>query len=169
MGAVVSGWRSRLGDAVVARLSALLSPRTDPTNLFPDAVRLVLEQPDALEVLALDPADHQNGNPPDRFHGHAILGRVVVASAAERTRIGRALVAGNRRTGPSFKCFDPYIGVVAERGGDRVSLAACFWCGNVEVAGPGTERRIYPLSGWPARPLVRQLAAAGVVLPKPPE
>jgi hypothetical protein len=169
MGAVVSGWWSRLGDAVAARLSALLSPRTKPTKLFPEAVRLILEQPDALEVLALDPADHQNGDPPDRFHGHVILGRVAVATAEERARIGRALVKGNRRTGPSFKCFDPYIGVVAERGGGRVSLAACFWCGNVEVAGPGLERRIYPLSGWPARPLGRQLVAAGIVLAKPPE
>jgi hypothetical protein len=87
----------------------------------------------------------------------------------ERRRIGRALVAGNRRTGPSFKCFDPYIGVMVVRGSARLSLAACFWCGNVEVVGPAAHRRIYPLSSWPARPLERQLAVAGVVLPSPPE
>jgi hypothetical protein len=169
MGTVVSGWRSRLGDAVAEGLSALLTPRTVSARLFPEAVQVILDQPDMLEVLSLDPADYQNGDPLDRFLGHAILGQVAVTSTTERARIGRALVAGNRRTGPSFKCFDPYIGVVAERDGVRVSLAACFWCGNVEVAGSGSERRIYPLSGWPARPLVRQLAAAGIELPKPPE
>jgi hypothetical protein len=52
MGAVVSGWRSRLGDEVAARLSSLLSPRTESAHLFLEAVRVVLDQPDALEVLS---------------------------------------------------------------------------------------------------------------------
>ena len=121
----------------------------------------------SLEVLALDPADHQGGDPPDRFHGHAVLGRVAIASPVERVRIGRALVAGNRRTRPGFKCFDPFIGVRAERGGQVVSLAACFWCRNVAVAGPDGGRAIFPLSGWPARALERQLAAAGIALADP--
>lgn len=169
MGAVVSGWRSRLGDAVAARLSALLSPRTVPGAVFPEPARVVLDQPDVLEVFSLDPADYENGDSPDRFHGHLVLGRVAIASKRERVRIGRALVAGNRRTGPNFKCFDPHIGVVAERAGARVSLAACFWCGNAEVAGPEALRSIYPLSSWPARLLERQLAAAGIAMAKPPD
>ena len=168
MGAVVSGWRSRLGDAVAERVSRLFAPSTDPARRFPEAVCLILDQPDTLAVLALDPADHQNGNPPGRFLGRAVLGQITVVSPAERVRIGQALVAGNRRTRPEFKCFDPYIGVRATRGGQAVSLAACFWCGNVEVAGPDGGRGIFPLSGWPARLLVRQLAAAGVALAEPP-
>src|SRR5262249_18833702 len=102
-------------------------------------------------------------------HGHTILGRVFVASPSERTRIGRALIEGNRRTGPNFKCFDPYIGVAAGRGGGGTALAAWFWWGDVEVICSGPFPPIFSFSGWPARPLARQLAAAGIALPPPPD
>src|SRR5690242_15043021 len=107
MGAALSGLRSRLGDALAASLSALLTSRTKPEDLFPHAVRLILERPDSLEVLCLDPEDHENDNPPGRFHGHRIIGRVIVESPSDRSRLGKALIEGNSRTGPSFKCFDP--------------------------------------------------------------
>ncbi len=163
---LVPKWLSRLKEAGSGILSVIMTPRTEPFHLFPAAIRHILKQPDAVEILSIDPADHENGDPPGRFDGHAILGRVNVKSLADRRWIGHSLIVGNRHTGPSFKCFDPYIGVIVDRGGERVTLAACFWCGNVAVSGPGPSSRIYPLSGWTAAALERQLKAAGIAIPK---
>lgn len=51
----------------------------------------------------------------------------------------------------------------------RSADTAALWHIGARVANEDECRSICPLARWPARPLVRHLVAAGVVLPKPPE
>ncbi|MBM4067620.1 MAG: hypothetical protein FJ271_01555 [Planctomycetes bacterium] len=164
---ITDSW-NRFLDAILPRVSAWLLSRTAPARQFPQELQFILAQPEVMEIFSLDPEDHRNSDPHDRCHGYRILGQLTVTSSGQRRKIGRSLVAGNCRTGPSFKCFDPHMGVRVERAGQRASLAACFWCGNVEVIGPAADREIYPLSGWPARLLARHLMQARIPLPEPP-
>ena len=96
----------------------------EPELLFPPAVLAVLEEPDAVEVMAVDPR-HAERPRPGGFHGYRLRGTARVPTAPRRRAVGEALVAANR-TGMWALCFSPRHAVRARRGNDVARVPHLF-------------------------------------------
>jgi hypothetical protein len=139
----------------------------EPQPWFPAAVLAILEAPDAVEVMSLDPApsdgeDEEVKEGSGLLYGHRIRGVVRVPTADRRRAVGRALATANREGDGWALCFDPHYAVRVSRGGQTAVFLVCFWCGNVRVIGPRAHAVTYPFGWSAARLLRRELRCGGV-------
>jgi hypothetical protein len=149
--------------------------RPDGERLFPPAVLDILEWPDEVEVLSVDPHlpeqddndDDEDADPPMRegpgfIQGYRIRGIARVPTADRRRAVGQALTDANREGYGMAMCFDPHYAVRAIRGGRVAEFLICFACHNVRVVGPGSHARTYPIERSAAGLLRRELRRGGV-------
>jgi hypothetical protein len=106
----------------------------------------VLSDPDALEILALEPRLEPLGGPlppdADAFHGYLVLGRAGVSDPAERARIialvGRGIEEADDRVAA---CFAPRHGLHATLEGRSLDLVICYECLRIRLFGAGGDGR----------------------------
>jgi hypothetical protein len=97
----------------------------------------ILDRPDQLEFLTLDPSHEPpayDSNNPERLHGYLILGSAVIRDAALQKELVDSVkdaVKGN--TGIAAACFNPRHAIRATRGGKSVDMLICFQCLQMEV------------------------------------
>jgi hypothetical protein len=132
-----------------------------PPARFPPAVFAVLEAPEAVKVMTLDPIGVEEDRP-GLLHGFRVRGAAPVPTRARRQAVGRALIAANREDPRWSMCFDPHYAVRASRDGQAVDLLICFRCGNVLVVGPAGHAATYPF-GWSAAGVIRRELRRGGV------
>jgi hypothetical protein len=101
---------------------------------LPAEVRAVLDNPDRLELLSLQPVDEDAPDFDEQkgFHGHASLGSVQIKAAAKNKLIA-ALKKGIGESEGAGGCFIPRHGIRATRNGTTVELVICFQCSNVHI------------------------------------
>jgi hypothetical protein len=144
-----------------AKETANPSPLPELQPLFPAAVLHILEAPDRVDVMTVDPEPIEEDQP-GLFHGYRVRGIAQVRDNTRCRAVGQALVAANR-TGLGWSlCFDPDYAVRLTRGEQTVALVICFWCANVHVIGPGEHASSYPIGRTARRVLNRELRRAGV-------
>src|SRR5947209_15307300 len=102
--------------AGVLAAGAVVVLRNRPPASLRERVLWVLEAPDALEVLALDPfSDHAPDRPGARFYGFIVLGWATPPEGVERQQVARGLWRGLRSDEPLRECFYPRHGARASR------------------------------------------------------
>jgi hypothetical protein len=110
---------------------------------LPDVARSVLEAPETLEVLSIDPQSGWEDPPEDAilFNDYVELGRAAVADEGLRRRIVQLLYEGIRENGDMVAaCFNPRHGVRAVKGANTVDLLICYECLQIYVFVDDGER-----------------------------
>jgi hypothetical protein len=146
-----------------------------PQSIFPQTLLDLLESPDEIEVMSIQPmvlvesedgegSVERPGTGPGFLHGYRIRGVARVPTADRRRTVAQALVTANREGIGWANCFDPHHAVRVSKGGQVAEMLICFWCGNVKVIGPGTHAAMCPIGfGSSAkRVLQRELRRGGV-------
>jgi hypothetical protein len=95
-------------------------------------------EPEQLTLYSIDgrePRKPQAPEPPQRFYGHPVLGKVEVADAAQRREIMRSLRWGVAEHTPMTMagCFWPRHAIRIVAGGRTIDYVICFECRQVEV------------------------------------
>lgn len=101
---------------------------------MPADARALFEQAETLEIFATEPNDlglrpDAAVNPAEVFHGHTILGRAEIASAADRQELVAALLGGiAHHKSAMVACNEPRHGFRATRGDEHADIHMSFGC-----------------------------------------
>lgn len=138
----------------------------DPCPLFPREVLEILQSPDEVTLMAVDPeiGEHDEEAEPDtseRFHGCRVLGSARIPYSGRRKAVGEALIAANRGGSGWSLCLDAHYALRLSRGEQTVDLLICFECRNVLAIGPGNHNLSYPIGRSAEWALQRELWRVG--------
>jgi len=109
---------------------------------FPKPSRPVLEAPDTMVIMALEPHFR---HPPDQaggdlFHGYVVTGKAPVEDEASRRALMDLVFEGvSKSDGKVARCFNPRHAIRVTRAGEVVDLVICYECFQISVLRPGTE------------------------------
>ncbi len=99
------------------------------------------------------------------FHGHTILGSVLIADVKTRIELNDALRSGiHASVGSEAACFNPRHGIRVTRGKTVTDFLLCFECEQVEVWRDGTRIARMHTTGSPQAAFDRVLQNAHVSL-----
>jgi hypothetical protein len=84
------------------------------------------------------------------FHGHKVLGSVVVKNPTVRRQVAQQLIRSFRESSPGAECFEPHHGVRLYDKDTTADLVICFDCGRKDTYGvdndlPGVGAHVPPL------------------------
>lgn len=131
-----------------------------------------LKNPDLLTLYAIDGTEDVEAKytlavtaGEEVFHEYAVLGKVQIQDAAERSKIvaafQNAVVWPDSQ--PPSKCFRPRHALVARENGQTFEFAICFECRQYRQY--GQQRSVYPAISRSAEPVLnRYLQDAGISL-----
>ena len=143
------------------------TPKASPQvarPVLPEAASRILDTPDVLEVLSLDPR-HTSRPSKGAFHGWEVLGRESLREQGRRQELVAALEKAIRESdGAVALCFEPRHGIHATSGANSVDLVICFHCLQVEVYLGSSQASSVPTTESAERVLDRLLKDAGVRL-----
>lgn len=156
--------------ALLLAAAAVKMPAAQEKNELPEVVRAVLEKPDALVLLSLNP-ERPDKQAKDDWYGWKVLGRTELKDAAARKVVADAVQKGVKDSdGTAAKCFEPRHGVHAVRGDKSVDLVICFECYQLHVYVNGKrEGRTILTTRAPQAALDQILKDAKVPLPPGPK
>lgn len=137
-------------------------------------VATILDAPDRLEILALEPYHGRRGGASDfdagLFHGHQVLGSALLPDAETRRDLIKLVYQGLHDSHDmKARCFNPRHGISATRDGRTVELVICYECSQVDIHGPGAQEAQLDTSPKVEPEISRLFRSAGVtVQPRPP-
>lgn len=143
---------------------------------LPRDVLAIMEQPDAYELLSLDPgffqrqalrddAPRNSATDVETFHGWAVLGRTAISDPEIQKRLNEALregIRGNRRMVAA--CFTPRHAIRAVQGTHVAEIIVCFECLRLQVLRDGREIDTLLTTAFPEPVFNTILRDAGVRL-----
>ncbi len=121
----------------------------------------VLEDPDTLELIAIENPPYDVPRTGTLFDGYPLVGRFEVTDEDTRKRFGTAFLDSIRASdGTAAMCYDPHHAFRATRDGRVVEMTICFHCfqtiatGNIGVSATiaaeplhAVAREIYQANG----------------------
>jgi hypothetical protein len=108
-------------------------------NKIPDDLKAVLEKPDALELVSLEPTEEDKSD--KGYFGWKVLGKTEVKDAESRKKLVDALLKGiSDSDGKAARCFIPRHGLRARQGDRTVDLVICFECAQIRIFPPREDK-----------------------------
>jgi hypothetical protein len=152
-----------------------------PTNdqlerLLPSDARRILEDPEQLILLSLDPEtmakDPETGDfiydcSGGKFYGCRVVGQMNIDGQERRGELIKALYNGITADRIRVRmCFEPHHGIRAVRGQNVLDLVICFMCSRIHMhSGAGNQQYTSGMiADTPAAVFNRILTAAGIPL-----
>lgn len=139
---------------------------------LPAPVAAAFDKPDEVVLYSLEPAAAKaagSTTPPDptkeTFHGHAVLGKTMIADTTVRRKLFTAFRRGvSDHDGSIAACFIPHHGLSIRSGTRTVDLVICFKCAQVQVFDNGKPTDTVLISTSPRETFNEVLRGAGVPL-----